>query len=599
MQPNGIKADPVREELERILASPGFARNERLCGFLKFIVERKLQGKTTELKETVIGIEVFGRKPGYDTHSDPIVRMEAAKLRARLSEYYTAVGAADSVRIEVPKGAYIPQWQVSGAGRARLWQWAATGVVALGLVVAGVALIRWIRSGEKPSIAVLPFLNLSSDPDNEYFSIGLADQITDLLSRTAGLEVTARTSSFALKRTQLDAREIGKRLNATVLVEGSVQKSSDRLKVIIQLIRVADGKHLWSNTYEREMKDVFATQEEIAASIVNALQLKLGGRRRYTDNPEAFQLYLRGRYAYDLGQGGGRVALQYFEQAVAQDHRYAPAYAGIASTVLFLQMRQQLPYAEAHRRATAAVERALQLDPTLSDAYTALGEIKTWEYAWQEAERAFRRAIELNPNDARAHLGIGFFVLAPLGRSEEAVREVRRALTLDPLSVETNEEALGTMLMAGRYGEAEKAARGFIRLDPLRFSGHQRLARALSLQDKHVEAMEAVQEARRLSPGGAADWQFGCVAVRAGRRDDALQALQQNLSSARPRPAPSRRLFMLYVCLGDNDRALEYAEKMYAEHEPLLPAFLSYPETAWLRTDPALAALRQRIGLPK
>ena len=378
-------------------------------------------------------------------------------------------------------------------------------------------------------------------------------------------------------------------------MEGSVQKSSDRLKVIIQLIRAADGKHLLSRTYERDARDVFATQEEIASSIVSELRLKLGSWRRYTEDPQAFELYLRGRYAYDRGQSGGRAALQYFQQAATRDASYAPAYAGIANAVLFMQMRRQLDYDEAHRQATAAVERALTLDPTLAEGYTALGEIKAWEYVWPEAERAFRRAIELNPNDARAHIDIGFYVLAPLGRSEEAVREVRRAVILDPLSYETNEEALMTLLMAGLYGEAEDGARKAIALDARRFSPHQLLARALSFQDKHVEAMETIRAVQRLLPGGVGGWQTGCVAVRAGRRDEALEALQQNVPPADP---PNRRLFMLYSCLGEKEHAVEYVEKMYAERDPLLPTFLSYPETALLRTDPGLASLRQRIGLP-
>jgi adenylate cyclase len=595
MQPNGAKADSVLEELEKILASPGFVRNERLGGFLRFIVEQKLKGNATGIKEIVIGAEVFGRKPDYDTHSDPVVRTEASKLRARLGEYYAGPGLDDPVRIEIPKGAYIPQWQVRGGGSGR--RWAAAAALTLGLVAAGITVMRWTSPAGKLTVAVLPFLNLSSDPDNAYFSDGLADQITGLLSLTDGLEVMARTSSFALRGQQLDAREIGARLNAAVLVEGSVQKSADRLRVIVQLIRAADGKHLWSSTYERQMRDVFATEEEIAASIVTALRLKLRVRRRYTDNPEAFELYLRGRYAYD--QDHSRVALQYFEQAAASDMTYAPAYTGIASAALLLQVRHQLSYVEANRVATAAVGKAFALDPTLSEAYTALGEIKTLEYAWQEAERAFRRAIELNPNDARAHSNLGYIVLAPLGRYEEAVGEVRRALTLDPVSVETNADAIFTMLMAGLFGEAEAVARKAIRLDPRAFPPYLYLAQALSFQDKHEEAMDAVHAGARLSGGDGSDWQIACTAVRAGRRDEAQQTLQRNLSPARPKSPPNRRLFMVHACLGDKDKALEYAEKMYAEREPLLPTFLTYPETAWLRTDPGFSALRQRIGLPK
>jgi TolB-like protein len=597
MQPNGIKADPVLEELERILASPGFVRNERLSGFLRFIVEQGLRAKTAELKEIVIGAEVFGRKPGYDTHSDPVVRTEASKLRARLGEYYAGPGADDPIRIEIPKGAYIPQWQFrEGARRPRAWRWV-VAAVALGLVVAGVVVWRWPRAAAKPAVAVLPFLNLSSDPDNAYFSDGLADEITELLSLTDGLEVIARTSSFALKGTQLDAREIGARLNATLLVEGSVQKSSQRLKVIVQLIRTTDGKHLWSNTYESEMRDVFATEERIAASIASELRLKLRARRRYTDKPEAFELYVRGRNAFD--RRSTPLALQYFEQATATDPSYAPAYAGIADAAFMMNMDRKWPSGDAHGRATAAIERALTLDPGLPEVYAALGEIKSWEYALPEAERAFRHAIELNPNNARAHALLGYYVLAPLGRFQEAVREVRNALAHDPLSFETSGFARLTMFMAGLYEETEKEARRAIALDQGLPRGYPALALALSFQGKHAEATKAIRLGKRLVTGQGNDWSLACVSVRAGQRDEALRMLQENLHPPDSAPLMNRRLFAIYACLGEKDKALEYAEKAYAEHDPLLPTFLTYPITAWLRADPAFAALRQRIGMPK
>ena len=593
MQPPVATADPIRQELERILESPGFTRSERLSGFLRFVVEEKLQGRESGLKEAVIGSEVFGRKPDYDTRADPVVRMEASKLRARLDEYYVGSGAGDPVRIEIPKGAYVPKWKVSERARGRRkWWWA----VAAALCAVFTATAIWIsvRTGLRPTIAVLPFLNLSSDPDNAYLSDGLADEITGRLSATDGLDVTARTSSFALRGTHLDAREIGAKLNATLLVEGSLQRSEDRLKVIVQLIRVSDGRHLWSGTYERQMRELFSTEEEIAAAIVSALRLKLGGRPHYADS-RAYELYLRAREALDVHSR--RLALQYFERAASMDPSFAPAYAGIAE-VVFNDLSPR-SYTEAHQQAMTAVEKALALDPNLPDAYIALGEIRGWEYAFPEAERAFRRAIVLNPNDARAHVDLGYYILAPLGRFEEGIREVQRALALDPLSFETSEFAQLTMLMAGRYVDGEKQARQSLDRYSNLLEAYPWLALALSFQGRHSEAIETIRAAksRAALPGG--DWIAACVSARAGQREDALRMLSYNLPPVFTKPVVNRRLFQIYSCLGDRQHALDYAEKAYAEHDLLLPTFLSYPTTAWLRTDPRFMNLRERVGLPK
>jgi serine/threonine-protein kinase len=413
MQPPETKADAVSEEVGRVLASPGFARNERLGRFLRFVVQAKLQGKLADLKETVIGVEVFDRAPGYDTRSDAVVRMEAGKLRARLAEYYSGPGARDPVRIEIPKGGYVPNWQMDGRVRGLPgWRWGIAITVSLCLVFGGTWARRWLRTGTK-TIAVLPFLDVSPEPGNEYFSDGLTEEITQLLSTVEGLDVTSRTSSFSVKGMRLSAREIGTKLNAAVLLEGSVRKSGDQLRIAAQLIRTEDGKHLWSNTYDREMRNVFTIQEEIAASIVNALRLKLGGgQRRYAESAEAYQLYLRGRHA--LTEGQPRQALDYFEKTVAMDSGYALAHAGIGDAFLIMEAQHLLPHTEAFPRAEVAAQKALDLDPMLSEAHTALAEISVRKYRWNEAERSFRRALELNPNNAVAHLQLSAYLLVPL-----------------------------------------------------------------------------------------------------------------------------------------------------------------------------------------
>ena len=449
-------------------------------------------------------------------------------------------------------------------------------------------------------LAVLPFVNLSSDPQNEYFSDGLTEEIIQSVGLVEGLEVTSRTSSFALKGMRLDIHEIAGKLNATVLLEGTVRRAGDQLRVTAQLIRAADAKHIWSGTYDREMRNVFAVQQEIAASIANALRLKLGaGQRHYTDNLEAYDLYLRGRYALernpDPERSAPRIASQYFEQAIAKDASYALAYAGAADAFVAMHDTYLLPYEEAHAKAKAAAEKALELDLTLSEAHAALGLIHAREYAWPEAERSFRRAIELNRNNALAHQELGVRVLALQGRFEEGFWEVLRAVALDPLSTNASREFAEALLWAGRYKEAEEQARRSVVLDPTRPPSILVLARALYLQGRTAEALTLVREYQQV---GAANGLVACGYTRAGQRQQALHFLQRNLQGDYPPlPVPARRLALIYACLADKEHAFEYLEKVYAEHATGLPAFLVYPELAWLRSDPRFVALRQKIGI--
>src|SRR5215472_11135589 len=374
-----------------------------------------------------------------------------------------------SVKKAVPLlDAPVPALEAPQTRKALPWRNA--GIAAASLVLLAFGSLSLIRRKLSPVplpgtqvLAVLPFVNLSSDPQNEYFSDGLTEEIIQSVALVEGLEVTSRTSSFALKGTRLGVHDIASKLNATVLLEGTVRRMGEQLRVTAQLIRAADGTHIWSSGYDREMRNVFALQQEIAASIANALRLKLGaGQRHYTNNLEAYDLYLRGRYALERipepTSSASKIASQYFALAIAKDANYALAYAGAADAFVVLHDNYLLPYEEAHEKAKAAAQRALQLDPMLSETHAALGLIHAREYAWPEAERSFRRAIELNPNSALAHQELGR-VLALQRRFEEGFGEVRRALALDPLSANASREFGEALLWAGRYNEAEEQAR--------------------------------------------------------------------------------------------------------------------------------------------
>ena len=602
----------IRLELERVLASGGFARNERLSQFLRFLVERHLEARDSELKESVLAVEVFGRKAGYDPKLDAVVRTEAVRLRARLEKYYQSDGREDPVIIELPKGGYRPVFRerttiaehqsasaVPPTERARsnrTW-WAAAAVAAV-LVAVGTTWWWTHATPRTVTIAVLPLENRSKDAGSDYFADGLTDEIIRNLSVIEGLTVRSRTSSFALKGKGLGAVDAGRRLSADYLVEGSVLLAGDQLRITAALVSAGDGSHVWSDRYDRKLTNIFAIQDEISRGIVNTLRLKLSGRRRYEANLEAYDLYLRGREIMAGFPSRTRPvaasARDYFARAVEKDPNYAIAYAGMADAHIAVERTiGSANRIDAWPRAKAAAARALELDPMLSEAHSAMASIRAREYAWQEAERSFRRAIELNPNNALAHLELGLRVLAGQGRFDAGVEEVARAVALDPLSPYVITEAGEALLLARRYAEAVEHFRKAIALDPTRNKPYNSMARAFYLQGNGAEATNARDQSLKLGmPRREFPW-MTCLEVRQGRREQALDLVEELRSSGRP----SRLLARAYACLGDKEHALASLDQAIAENEPGLPELLQSPELDALRPDARFAALRKKLNL--
>jgi TolB-like protein len=380
MESSESDKEAARQQLECVLSSTGFVRNERLCRFLRFVVERHLQEKDNELKETLIAVEVFGRKPDFDPKLDAIVRTEALRLRARLSKYYANEGSSDPVIIELPKGGYIPVFRQRESARessrippVRLWL-----VAELFILVIALAAMGWWWVEQRSSsirIAVLPLENLSRDPANDYFVDGLTDEIIRNLSVIEGLSVRSRTSSFAQKGKSSNMREVGKRLEVDYVLEGSVLRIGQQLRINAQLIRVRDDFPLWSNKYDRMLMDVFAVQDEISGAIVNNLRLKLGrSRRRYETTVDVYDLYLRAR-ALQIEQGAPGIvrSVPLFEQVIVRDPTFVPAFAelGAAYAIRSIQFPVDHPTDELSKMQSVT-EKAIQLDPLLAEAYLAL-----------------------------------------------------------------------------------------------------------------------------------------------------------------------------------------------------------------------------------
>ena len=587
----------VRAQLEKILASEGFSRNDRLSGFLRFVIEQELSGRGDQLKESIIGVEVFGRDPGYDPRQDSVVRTEAAKLRARLAKYYATV--ADPLVIELPKGAYRPVFRyppsqgIPRPSRPRywpqtvrsrtLWVAAVAGVLALALCT-----IAWWRFHETEpiAVAVLPLLNLNQDPANDYFADGLTSEIIRNLTIIEGLAVRSEASSFAVKGKPQKARDAGKQLEAEYLVEGSVLRSGQQLRINVELIRARDDFPIWSARYDRELADIFAIQDDISRGVVNNLRLKLGhGRRRYETSTEAYDLYLRGRALQAERPGDPDPRIPIFEQAIVRDPSFAPAYAGLAVAHLTLsgQPRRDIPVEVAKMRAAA--EKAIQLDPLSAESYDALGAAYARDAQWDQAEKSFRRAIEIQPGLLESHGYLAMYYLLPLGRIEEAIRQLQIAEKSRPVFTFFLGDALAD---TGRNGEAaivcEKLAPG----DQLK---NQCLPGALEREGRADEVIQTYGARSDNNPDVRAA--LACAYTRLGRREDAERTAVDLNVNAR---------LQAFACLGDKDRVFDTFESNAALGPIRIGWFLlrvDREHRGLLLGDSRLHALRKRVGLPE
>ncbi|HLW78666.1 MAG TPA: hypothetical protein VKU44_03615, partial [Terriglobia bacterium] len=389
-------------------------------------VKTVLAGDAERIKEYLVGVEVFGRDGSYDPRIDPVVRVEAGRLRTRLAEYYRTEGQDDPVRIDLPKGTYVPDFRTreqppaagvltdesalpagESAGElaserplqpfwgfsARAWALLAGGLLVVLVLGTWAAIRRNPPHAAPTSIAVLPFLNLSAAPENEYLSDGLSEELTTSLAELKGLRVVARTSAFEFRGKGEDVRKIGEQLNVGAVLEGSVSKQGDRLRVTAQLISAADGYHLWSGGYDGQESDLFAIQENIVRETARALRMSIppGPERalpsRRTENPEAHDLYLQGRYF--LGKGDRESverSVPLFESAIRKDPGFAWAHSGLADAYSILAAHNYMMPAEAVPRATAAARRALELDPASAEAHTSLALVKVLGWDWRGEE---------------------------------------------------------------------------------------------------------------------------------------------------------------------------------------------------------------------
>jgi len=454
------------------------------------------------------------------------------------------------------------------------------------------------------SIAVLPFDNLSEEKGNAYFAEGIQDEILTRLAKVADLKVISRTSTQRFKSAPSDLREIAKQLGVMNILEGSVQKSNDQVRVNVQLINALTDAHLWADTYDRKLIDIFAVESEIAKTIAETLQAKLTGSektamsKKPTANPEAYELYLKGRFFWNKRTAADlRRSIDYFNQAIAKDPNYALAYAGLAQAWKLLPAFNGGAPQDCFPQAESAARKALALDDTLSDAHAALASLKGlngFDYAGAVTE--YERTIQLNPNDATAHQWFANDTLANIGQNERELAVMKRAMELDPLSLVINANLGWAYIHLGRLDEAIAQLRKTMEMDGAFYYARYTLALALELKGAIPEAIMEYQKTVSITEDAAPLGMLGRLYAAQGRKDEAQKILQQLRQRREQRYIPAYYLALVYLGLGDRNEALKWLEESYRERDGFnIGPIRIDPLLTPLHGDPRFEALAEKI----
>jgi serine/threonine-protein kinase len=486
---------------------------------------------------------------------------------------------------------------------------ASLGLLAIATLLVGLNVDNWrdrLFGGALPprieSLAVLPFSSAANDPETEYLSDGISDSLIDSLSQLPKLRVMARTTVYRLKAQETDPQKVGKALGVRAVLTGRVFQRGGNLDVRVDLVNSADGSELWGDRYNRRVSDIIAVQEEIAHEIASTLRLKLTAADRkalvghHTEDPEAYQLYLKGHYYSDqYTLDGVKRGIEYFNEAAQKDPGYALAYVGIADAYFGLSS-QFLPPREALPKMAEAARRALEIDESLAEAHTALALVKlSYEYDFSGAEKEFQRAIDLNPGAEPAHEWYGYYLIA-MGRPADALRELHLAQDYDPLSPMVS-SLIGVAIFSDRqYDQAIEQFNKALALEPNFWMVHRMLGAAYTEQKRYGEARNEFTKAIQLGGGAWATADMGYLDAVSGKQAGALKTLQSLLEQSKQEYVSPRRVAALCVGLGQKDRALEWIEKAYQNREEMMVFLKVDPQWDSLRPDPRFQNLLHRLG---
>ena len=455
-------------------------------------------------------------------------------------------------------------------------------------------------------IAVLPFEDMSPQKDQEYFCDGISEELINRLAKLSGFRVTARTSAFSFKGKNLDIPSIGKKLKVDIILEGSVRKEGNKLRITAQLITVSDGFHLWSETYNRRMEDVFAIQDEISLSIVERLKVSLLKKERsklklrHTKSVEAYNLYLKGRYYWNKrSEEAFQKGMEHFQLAIERDPNYALAYAGIADCYILLQVYAYLSPKEALPKARAAAEKALEINSSMAEAHTSLAWVK-WSYDLDRSagEKEFKRVLELNPSYATGHHWYAIYLTA-MGRHDESLAQIKQAQELDPLSLMISID-VGFVLFYGRKDDlAIEQYQKTIEMDKSFVVSYWRLAMIYAQKEMYNEALVMTQNMKKLL--GDNDPLFlttlGYVYSLSGKRDEAKKVLKELSELSKQRYISPLRIALIYMGLGQKDQTFKWLEKAYEERDFWMTLIKTAPPFERLRSDPRFKKLLKKMNL--
>lgn len=528
----------------------------------------------------------------------------AAEMRADLKRLKREIDTGRSSISQIPSTTALT---TQAQSKSRTW-----GFILAGLVIAAIAVgiglyLRGNRGKAIQSLAVLPFLNLNADPKTEYLSDGITESTINTLSQISpDLRVMARGTVFTYKGKEVDPRKVGRDLNVDAVVTGSINQQENTLIIRADLVQTSDGTQIWGQQYNRNLSDILAVQSDISKEISDQLRLKLTGEeqkkltKQYTANTEAYQLYLKGRYYWNKRtEDGLKKGIDYFEQAIQKDPKYAQAYAALADCYLVLGDFEWLSPGEVAQKAKEATTKALSLDDSLAEAHVSNGGFKELEWNWKEAGNEYKRAIELNPNYATAHHWYSLYLFS-MGRLDEALAEIKRAQEVDPLSIQINKNVGDRLMALKQYDKGIEQYRKTIEMDPNSPIAHEGLGLGYLRKGLYTEALTEFQKERELSGDYLSYVIYAAeVYARWGKKDEAQKRLQEVQELSKQKYVAPVAIAIIYASMGEKDQAFEWLEKAYQERSVRLQflkvAYVYDP----LRDDPRFNDLVRRVGLPQ